>query len=173
MEEKSASTNEALPFGFDPVSRALRSNPWDVYDRMRAADPVHHSPLGVWVLTRYDDVAAHLRDPRFVMGDFWKRQETMLGPGAMSVMGRSSLFFKDPPDHGRLRGLVSRAFTPVAIERLRPRIEAIVDELLAPAVERGSLDAIGDLAFPLPVRVIAEMLGVPESDRDRFHAWTQ
>src|SRR5258706_16319892 len=81
MEEKSASTNEALPFGFDPVSRALRSNPWEIYDRMRAADPVHHSPLGVWVLTRYDDVAAHLRDPRFVMGDFWKRQEAMLGPG--------------------------------------------------------------------------------------------
>ena len=161
------------PFGFDPLSRGFRANPWPVYDRMRAADPVHHSALGVWVLTRFDDVAACIRDPRFGMGDFWKRQEAMLGPGAMSVMGRSSLFFKDPPDHGRLRGLVSRAFTPVAIERLRPRIEAIVDELLAGARASGALDVIRDLAFPLPVRVIAEMLGVPEEDRDRFHYWTQ
>jgi cytochrome P450 len=88
-------------------------------------------------------------------------------------MGRTSLFFKHPPDRGRLRGLVSRAFSPTAIERRRPRVEAMVDELLAPAPERGAIDVIRDLAFPLPVRVIAEMLGVPQSDRDRFHHWTQ
>jgi cytochrome P450 len=88
-------------------------------------------------------------------------------------MGQTSLFFKDPPDHGRLRGLVSRAFTPAAIEHMRPRVEAMVDELLAPAWERGAIDVIRDLAFPLPVRVIAEMLGVPQGDRDRFHYWTQ
>ncbi len=140
---------------------------------MRAEDPVHRSPLGMWILTRYDDVAACLRDSRFGMGDFWKRQEAMLGPGAMSRMGRTSLFFKDPPDHGRLRGLVSRAFTPSAIERLRPRIEAIVDELLEPARDGNAIDVIRDLAFPLPVRVMAEMLGVPSADRERFHSWTQ
>jgi len=158
-----------LPFGFDPISHAFRAEPWDVYDRIRAEDPVHRSPLRMWVLTRYDDVAACLRDSRFGMGDFWKRQEAILGPGAMSRMGRTSLFFKDPPDHGRLRGLVSRAFTPSAIERLQPRIEAIVDELLEPSRDGGAIDVIRDLAFPLPVRVIAEMLGVPSADRERFH----
>jgi cytochrome P450 len=122
----------------------------------------------MWMLTRYDDVAVCLRDSRFGMGDFWRRQEELLGPGAMSLMGRTSLFFKNPPDHGRLRGLVSRAFTPAAIERMRPRVEAIVDELLAPARDHGAIDVIRDLAFPLPVRVIAEMLGVPQSDRDRL-----
>ncbi len=163
----------SLPFGFDPGSRAFRDEPWQVYAALQREEPVHRSPLGMWVLTRYDDVAALLRDPRFVMGSFAKRQAAMLGPGAASDMIQRSLFFMDAPDHGRLRGLVSRAFTPAAIERLRGRIAEIVDELLAGARERGRLDVIGDLAFPLPVRVIAEMLGVPERDRDDFHRWTQ
>jgi cytochrome P450 len=162
-----------MPFGFDPLSSDFRASPWSAYDRLRREDPVHHSPLGMWVLTRYDDVDKILRDPRFGMGDFWKRQAAMLGPGPMARMGATSFFFKDPPDHTRLRGLVSRVFTPRAIEGLAPRIEAIVDELLAPAREAGTIDVIGDLAFPLPVAVIAEMLGVPAADRDHFHAWTQ
>jgi cytochrome P450 len=173
MSAEEAEPAADLPFGFDPLSRVFRSDPWATYDRMRTDDPVHRSPLGMWALTRHEDVAAALRDPRFVMGDFWKRQERMLGPGAASRMGVTWMLFKDPPDHGRLRGLVSRAFSPNAIAELRPRIEEIVDELLEPALERGTIDVVRELAFPLPVRVIAEMLGVPADDGDRFHAWTQ
>jgi cytochrome P450 len=164
---------QALPFGFDPTSAGFRADPWATYDRMREEDPVHRSPLGLWVLTRYDDVAGVLRDSRFGTAGFGERQQAILGPGPASRMASTWMLFKDPPDHGRLRGLVSRAFTPNAIDRLRPRIEAIVDELLAPALERGTIDVIRDLAFPLPVLVITEMLGVPSEDRDRFHAWTQ
>jgi cytochrome P450 len=170
---RGASTNVDLPFGFDPLSRVFRSHLWRTYERMRREEPVHRSPLGMWVLTRYDDVVACLRDSRFGMGDFWRRPEELLGPGAMSVMGRTSLLFKDPPDHRRLRSLASRPFSPAAIERIRPLVEAMVDELLTAARERGAIDVIRDLAFPLPVQVIAEMLGVPQGDRDRSHHWTQ
>jgi cytochrome P450 len=76
-----ASANLDLPFGFDPLSRVFRSDPWHTYERLRHEDPMHRSPLGMWVLTRYDDVAACLRDSRFGMGDFWRRQEELLGPG--------------------------------------------------------------------------------------------
>jgi cytochrome P450 len=108
------------------------------------------------------------------MGDFWKRQEAMRGPGAMSQMGRTSLFFKDPPDHGRLRGLVSRAlFTPNAIERLRPRIEAIVGELLAPACDGGTIERDSRSRVSAAGAGDTEMLGVPSGDRERFHFWTQ
>jgi cytochrome P450 len=162
-----------LPFGFDPLSREFRARPYDVYARLQREEPIHRSPLGMLVLTRYDDVAAVVKDPRFGMGEFWPRQSAMLGPGAATRMGAASLFFKDPPDHTRLRNLVSRAFTPRAIAALRPRIATIVDELLAPAREARAIDVMRDFAFPLPVLVIAEMLGMPTADRDLFHAWTQ
>ena len=158
---------------FDPLSPAFRADPWTTYARLREEDPVHRAALGMWVLTRYDDVAGILRDPRFGTAGFGDRQVEMLGAGAASGMSSTWMLFKDPPDHGRLRGLVSRAFTPAAIDRLRARIGEIVDELLAGPVERGELDVMRDFAFPLPVLVITEMLGVPAADRDRFHEWTQ
>ncbi|MGH7805338.1 MAG: hypothetical protein ACREQJ_13400 [Candidatus Binatia bacterium] len=105
-----------MAIGFDPLSPAFRADPWATYAELRREDPVHRSALGMWVLTRYDDVAATLRDPRFGTAGFGIRQETMLGPGAASRMSSTWMLFKDPPDHGRLRGLVSRALTPAAIE---------------------------------------------------------
>jgi cytochrome P450 len=83
------------------------------------------------------------------------------------------LLFLDPPDHTRLRGLVSRAFTPRMVEKLRPRIQQLVDELLAPALATGHMEAISEFAYPLPAIVIAEMLGVPPQDRERFTQWTR
>jgi cytochrome P450 len=79
----------------------------------------------------------------------------------------------DPPDHTRLRGLVQKAFTPKTVENLRPRIQELVDDLMAPALERGSMEVIEDLAYPLPVRVITEMLGVPHEDHETFKGWSK
>ena len=160
-------------FGFEPLSRAFRASPYAAYARLQREDPVHRSPLGMWVVTRWDDVASVVKDPRFGMGGFWSRQSAMLGPGPAERMGSASFFFKDPPDHTRLRNLVSRAFTPRRIAALGARIGAIVEAQLAPARESGRIDVIRDLAFPLPVLVIAEMLGLPSEDRALFHAWTQ
>ncbi len=160
---------------FDPSSPDFRADPYPTYARMRREDPVHWCPLGngFYAVSRYEDVAALLRDPRLGMGDFGeaKDAEFRFGPAGKTV--KTWMLLKDPPDHTRLRRLVSQAFTPRAVERMRPRIEQAVGDLLARPIERGSIDVVADLAFPLPVYVIAEMLGVPVADRERFHVWTQ
>jgi pimeloyl-[acyl-carrier protein] synthase len=163
------------PLVFDPLSRAFRADPYPTYARLRREDPVHRSPLdgGFWVVTRHADVALCLRDPRCGMGEFWSAQKQRLGDDAAYHASSTWMLFKDPPDHTRLRKLVSQAFTPRATERMRERVSVILEELLTAPLERGRLDVMSDLAFPLPVYVIADMLGVPPGDRDAFHEWTQ
>jgi pimeloyl-[acyl-carrier protein] synthase len=154
---------------FNPMDPGFLSDPYPTYDRLRAEDPVHHSPLGFWVLTRYDDVVSVLRDPRFAkeaIASFVAARFGVPTPG----MGLSMLD-RDPPDHTRLRGLVSKAFTPRVVERLRPHIQQIVDGLVDRAAGAGSMDLIEEFAYPLPVIVICEMLGVPVADHERFKGW--
>jgi cytochrome P450 len=141
-----------------------------MYHRLRAEDPVHHSPLGFWVLTRYPDVMAMLRDPRLIKEPIAAFVAARFGMAVPPGLGLSMLD-RDPPDHTRLRGLVSKAFTPRALERLRPEIQQIVDGLLDEVEARGSMDLVEEFAYPLPVRVICEMLGVPVKDHERFKAW--
>ena len=140
-----------------------------MYHRLRTEDPVHHSPLGFWVLTRYEDVVGALRDPRFAkeaIAAFVAARFGMTPPGlGLSMLDR------DPPDHTRLRGLVSKAFTPRVVEVLRPHIQQIVDGLLAEARDAHGMDLIEEFAYPLPVIVICEMLGVPVADHERFKGW--
>jgi cytochrome P450 len=120
------------------------------------------------VLSRYDDVALVLRDARFGRRGFQQLITARFGgPGFTH-----SMLLQDPPDHTRLRTLVSKAFTPRAIEGLRGRIEFMVDALLDAAVDRGEMDLIADLAYPLPASVICEMLGVPLQDRDGLREWS-
>ena len=163
---------------FNPLASRLREDPYPHYRRLRERDPVHRSRLAQgWVLTRYDDVAAVLRDPRFSVDRslaFPGSDPTAPDGGFGPFFGSLSrtILFKDPPDHTRLRTLVSTAFTPRAVELLRPRIQEIVDELLDAAKQRGSMDVIPDLAVPLPVIVIAELLGIPPEDRERFKGWS-
>jgi len=147
------------------------ADPYPTYHRLRAEDPVHHSPLGFWVLTRYDDVVAMLRDPRLVKEPIAAFVAARFGAGLPPGFGQSMLD-RDPPDHTRLRSLVSRAFTPRVVEGLRPHIQAIVDDLLDRAEDAGSMDLIEEFAYPLPVIVICEMLGVPVEDRGRFKDWS-
>jgi cytochrome P450 len=156
--------------GFDPMAPEFLADPYPTYHRLRAEDPVHHSPRGFWVLTRYEDVVAVLRDPRFVKEPIVRVLAAHFGLVVPPGVGLSMLD-RDPPDHTRLRGLVSKAFTPRVVEGLRPRIRQIVDGLLDRAEDARSMDLIEELAYPLPVIVICEMLGVPVEDHERFKGW--
>jgi cytochrome P450 len=130
----------------------------------------------VWLITRYDDVLAVLKDGRFVKN--WRKvltpeQLTQIPP-IPEVMEplTTNMLDTDPPDHERLRALVSKAFTPRLIERMRPRVQVIADALLDAVQDRGEMDLIDDYAFPLPITVIAELLGVPAEDRNSFREWS-
>ena len=156
---------------FNPMDPAFVADPYPTYRRLRAEDPVHHSPLGFWVLTRYPDVMSTLRDPRLIKEPIAAFVAARFGMTAPPPGLGLSMLDRDPPDHTRLRGLVSKAFTPKALESLRPGIQKIVDDLLADAAGRGQMDLIEEFAYPIPVRVICEMLGVPVRDHERFKGW--
>jgi pimeloyl-[acyl-carrier protein] synthase len=149
----------------------FHANPYPFYRALREEDPVHQSPLGFWVCTRYDDAVMILRDPRFGREGMAKLMEARLGLTQDTSRARDMLF-QDPPDHTRLRALVSRAFTPRVVEVMRPHIQEIVDGLLDRVDGARAMDVIEDLAYPLPVTVICEMLGVPAADQDIFKTWS-
>ena len=154
---------------FNPMDPEFIEDPYPTYHRLRAEDPVHHNPLGFWVLTRYEDVVAALRDPRLGKEAIASFVAARFGTPIPAV--GLSMLDRDPPDHTRLRGLVSKAFTPRVVEGLRPHIQSIVDGLLARVEGRHSMDLIEEFAYPLPVIVICQMLGVPVEDRDQFRQW--
>jgi len=156
---------------FNPLLPEFHADPYPFYRRLREEDPVHQSPLGIWVLTRYDDTVMVLRDPRFGREGMAELMEARLGVPARPANTRDMLF-RDPPDHTRLRALVSRAFTPRVVEAMRPHIQEIVDGLLDAVESARGMDVIEDLAYPLPVTVICEMLGVPTADQAVFKQWS-
>lgn len=147
-------------------------NPYPAYERLREEDPVHQVrfPDGQlsWLVTRYADAEAVLKDPRFIK-DFSK-----LFGGSMDEMSvfAQNMLFSDPPDHKRLRGLAQKAFTPKMIEGMKPRIQEITDELLDGFEGKSNVKLIDEFAFPLPIIVICEILGVPSQDRDKFRTWS-
>jgi len=156
-----------------------RADPYPRYAALREQWPVHRlvldvpgSSVGTWVLTRFDHCQAVLRHPR-VGKDFaamqrrWGLEEHEIAAQQAFSSERPSMLFSDPPDHTRLRGLVSKAFTPRTVEALRPHIERLADEVLD-TLGTGEVDVMTSLAFPLPVSVIGEMLGVPPADRHQF-----
>jgi cytochrome P450 len=164
--------------GLDPFAPEIRANPYPTYERMREHGRVVWSPDGVPMLTGYDDIVAILRDHERWSNDGTKSKyadrpdDVDLGGGLLGAINARPMLFTDPPDHTRLRGLVNKAFTPRAVERLRPRMEAIVDELLDEVAGAGTMDIIEHVAYPLPVVIIAELLGVPASDRDLLKGWS-
>jgi cytochrome P450 len=155
---------------FNPMDPEFLADPYPTYHRLRAEDPVHRSPLGFWVLTRYEDVVTVLRDPRFAKEAMMAVVAVRFGiaPGTIGL----SMLDRDPPAHTRLRSLVSKAFTPRVVERLRPHIQQIVDGLLARVEGQGSMDLIEEFAYPIPVIVICELLGVPVEDHEQFKTWS-
>jgi len=157
----------------------VKADPYPTYTRLREEAGIFRSMLGPLVLTRYDDCLAALRDPRLGRGIDIPPPEGHLvslsslqsDPERRKVLLErvsTSLLFLDPPAHTRLRGLVSRVFTPGRVGRLRPAVEAKVDELLDGLARAGEADVIPTFCFPLPVAVIGDLVGVPEGDRPRF-----
>jgi len=172
---------DAMAELWDPLAPGFATDPYTRYARLRREDPVHElemATLRCFIVTRYDDVVAVLRDPAYSAAKFPERMiaDAMAGPdqsfAALARAVSGMMLIKDPPDHTRLRALVSKAFTPRVVEGLRQRVEAIVDELLDRAATAGGMDAIREFAAPLPVIVIAELLGVPAADREKFKRWS-
>jgi cytochrome P450 len=162
---------------FDPFAPGFTDDPYPQYAALRAAAPVYQHPLGFWLLSCYDGVSWLLRSSLSVesrniaTSPLLELREQMYGkegprPHAVSMLDR------DPPDHTRLRRLVSKAFTPRAAQALRPRITTLVDAMLDAAEREGRVDLVDALAFPLPFAVIAEMLGTPPADHERIRRLT-
>ncbi|WP_394936455.1 cytochrome P450 [uncultured Ilumatobacter sp.] len=163
---------------FNPLEAGYMENPYPHFAEMRDAQPVHLSMMDVWVLFDHDDVFRLLRDPTMSVMDAKievrdeERYAEMLEAAGGELEQDSSMLNTDPPDHTRLRRLVSKAFTPAAIQALRPRIQELVDAALDELAAAGTGDIVKQLAFPLPFDVISEMLGMPESDKDQIAAWS-
>ena len=163
----------------NPFDPGFFADPYRQYGVARTLEPVHETPFGPWVLFRHRDVLRLLRDPATSVEDrnaaHSARDELLAASaGARVERGTRAMLNLDPPDHTRLRRLVSKAFTPRSIAQLRPRIQAMVDDLLDAVRSRaeGRMDVIADLAFPLPFAVINEMLGMPPGDRDQLREWS-
>jgi len=156
---------------FDPFEPSVARDPYPYYRLMRERDPVHwNGDIRTWFLTRHADVSRLLVDDRFSADR--TRSERYVPPPPERARGARSMLVVDPPDHTRLRNLVNKAFTPRMVEQLRPRIEAISADLLDRMAGEDHTDLVARFAYPLPVIVIAEMLGVPARDRLRFQEWS-
>lgn len=157
----------------------IRANPYPFYEQLRTQDPVHwDEQLGFWVLTRYADIDSLYTDERFSRAQGLMRGFDRLSESERHIVEpvyhsfSKTVFYADPPYHTHLRGLMNHAFTPRRVERLRPYIQRTVNELLDSAQAHPEVDMIHDLAYPLPVMVIAELLGLPANDRARFKKWS-
>lgn len=160
------------------LDERFRADPYPVLDELRESEPVHHDEVvNRWVLTRHDDVVKVIndrslsQDPRNAAdGTYMSLYRTQLNTDDGDY--QPSILFLDAPDHTRLRGLVTKAFTPRAVERMRPRIQEIVDELLDAVADQDGFDLMDAFAMPLPTVVIAEMLGVNAADQADFKRWS-
>ncbi len=165
----------------DIVSPQFKADPFPFLASLRTSQPVYRTRLPdktpVWLITRYEDVAALLKDERFV-----KNRRTAMTREQLRKMPWVPPMFRplernmldlDPPDHTRLRAMVHKVFTPNLIGQMRDRIQILADDLLEGVARKGEMDLINDYALPLPMTIITEILGVPTSDRDKFHKWSK
>ncbi|MGW3663918.1 cytochrome P450 [Streptomyces sp. NPDC005141] len=165
---------------FDPWDPAFLADPYPAYEELRARGRVHYyEPTNQWLVPHHADVSALLRDRR--LGRTYQHRFTHEDFGRTApppehepfhVLNDHGMLDLEPPDHTRIRRLVSKAFTPRTVERLKPYVEGLAGELVDRLVEAGGGDLLTDVAEPLPVSVIAEMLGIPESDRAPLRPWS-
>ncbi len=168
---------------FNPFDPTFRADPYPFYDRLRSIEPVHVSPFGFTVVTRYDDIARTLRGAEFARDveahageptdPVRKARRDRFRERIESGRAAKNILNLDPPDHTRLRRLVTLAFTTSAIERLRPRIQQLVDDVLDVAAERGSMEMVDELAFTMPFQVISDMLALPTDRSDEIRDWSE
>ncbi|HEU5382741.1 MAG TPA: cytochrome P450 [Ktedonobacteraceae bacterium] len=164
----------------DLVSPDTKANPYPAFSLVRSSDPIHRLEMedgqSTWLITRYEDALAILKDQRFIKNfrRLMTPEQLMEAQGNAYSMMNAHMLSSDPPDHTRLRALVNLSFTPRLVEQWRERIQAITDELIdaIQAQEIREVDLIDTFAFPLPIAVITEMLGVPSEDRAKFRAWS-
>ena len=158
---------------YNPLSASVARDPYPVYAKLRERDPVHHSRLmDALLFTRYRDVDAILRDHRHFSSDPRKRRASGRQRASLPSPEDMSMLFLDPPDHTRLRALVNKAFTRKAVNALEARVRGLMEGLLDAVADPAGFDWMEAVANPLPVIVIAEMLGVPPEDRARFRVWS-
>ena len=170
---------DAAAVAYNPFEPGFAEDPYPQYQAMREHEPVHQSPFGIWLLFSYDDVLRFLRDPSLSVEES-RAKPTVLDQFADEVLGTDrdrdlgtrAMLNRDPPDHTRLRKLVSKAFTPRRIEGLRPRVQDLVDESLDRAAEAAQMELMSDYAFALPFAVISEMLGMPPTDGEKLREWS-
>jgi len=170
-------TPTAGPVVWDPTDPGFRADPYPTYDRLRLEAPAWRDPFGMVVLTRYDDVVRTLRSPdvsRDVEANATPRPDPVSQRRReRRASGAKTILNLDPPDHTRLRRLVTKAFTPTAIDRLRPSIQSMVDAVLDAAADRGTIELIDDCAFPVPFQVISELLAMPMDRSEDVRDWSQ
>ena len=175
-KDEAPETTQGVPTGVEltPLDPTFQRDPYPVLDTLRSREPVHHDQvISRWVLTRHDDIDAVLRDRDMAVDPRKAAAGTYMEMFSAGESDREpNMLFLDAPDHTRLRGLVTKAFTPRAVDQMRPRIQEIVDELLDGVAESGGFDLIASFAGPLPTIVIAEMLGIDPADRDDFKRWS-
>ncbi len=169
-------TGEAVapPLEFDPYSEVFFNDPYEVYRRMRDEAPVYRNDhYGFYALSRYDDVVAAHRDWRTFTSTQGITIDMLTEPGGSALLAAAtgSIIFMDPPDHDRMRGLVSRVFTPKAVADLEPMIRGLVCKYLDP-LDGEQFDIVADFSGPFPVEVISVILGVPQADRQQIRHWT-
>lgn len=152
---------------FNPFSQEFQADPYATYAELREHDPVsHQEAFNAWTISRYDDVSYVLKNPQLF-------SSSALGMGmGVSASQSRSIIGTDPPEHTKMRNLVNRAFTPRMVADMEPRIREIARELLDRVIETGEMDVVADLAIPLPVTVIAELLGVDSGRREEFKRWS-
>lgn len=174
----SVSTNKTLSLS-NLLMPEIRADPYPFYAELRAQDPIHwDETMGFWVLTRYVDIASVYADTRFSRAQGLRRGFERLPEAEQRIAEpvyhsfSKTMFYSDPPYHTRLRGLVNNAFTPNAVEQMRPYVQQTVDVLLDGVQGKGEMDAIREVAHPLPIMVIAQMLGLPAEERLRFKQWS-
>ena len=158
---------------YNPLSRQTAQDPYPVYAALRDRDPVHRSVLmNAWMFTRHADIDTILRDHRRFSNDPRKGTLSSRQRAGLPADEEFTMLFLDPPDHKRLRALVNKAFTPKAVNALEPHIRSLLGTLLDEIDDPAGFDLMQAVAQPLPVIVIAEMLGVPPEDRTQFKIWS-
>ncbi len=167
-------TDRAAAHAFDlrRLPEEFYEDPFPSYHRLRRWDPVHREPDGSYFLTRYDDVVAVYQDHHRFSSDKGVEFSPKFGDSPLYEHHTTSVVFRDPPDHTRIRKLFAPAFTPRALAALEPRVVALVDSLLDRAAARGGMDVVEDFAAALPVQLIGDMLGVPGDERGPLRAWS-
>jgi cytochrome P450 len=166
-------------FTFDRFTGENLHDPYPLYQRLRAEQPVHYAAeFDVWVVSRYDDVLRVLMDPTRFSSAFPIRTPSAPAPGVPTILAEghpevSALGNEDPPEHRRTRDLVAKAFSPRRIAGLQPRVTEIVSALLDAVQPRGRADLVAELARPLPLRALCELIGLPAWDVTQVGAWTE